>query len=246
MCVCSCVRTNFDSCSFNCCCNGPTSNWCFDTPGNNNPTVSPPDYGGGCGAGAVRCFGAGTLVKTPQGPKAIETLKVGDTVTSYDFESKKLIDSQVTRNFASEATEFMYIKFEGGVFPRVTPEHPFFSMSRNKWVNAQDLKQNEELLLNEHSDLKTSRVLFLDRYKDLPTTVYNLEVDSTHNYFANDILVHNKICRTQLYTCAAEIGCAIGFICGNYNGYQWIQQIDNSGAGCGTAPYPCYAIYTGC
>jgi intein/homing endonuclease len=119
-------------------------------------------------------------------------------VTSYDFETKKFIASRVTQNFASEATEFMYIKFEAGVFPRVTPEHPFFSITRKRWVKAKDLKPTEELLLNKNADLKNSRVLFLDTYKDIPTMVYNLEVDNTHNYFANNILVHNKLCRSQI------------------------------------------------
>ncbi|HLG90557.1 MAG TPA: polymorphic toxin-type HINT domain-containing protein, partial [Candidatus Saccharimonadales bacterium] len=68
-----------------------------------------------------------------------------------------------------------------------TLEHPFWD--GQKWVQAGDLAPGLSYVYG--SDGARQKVLMI--MKGQPSTVYNLEVSGTHNYYANELLVHNKI-----------------------------------------------------
>ena len=69
----------------------------------------------------VSCFPAGTPVDTPEGPKAIETLQVGDQVLSHDGSFSKV--ESVVENPNDQA--LVSISHFGHAEPiRCTPEHP--------------------------------------------------------------------------------------------------------------------------
>ena len=67
------------------------------------------------------CFVAGTKVHTPQGPRSIETLKVGDEVfTSNGVAPIKTVSSRMPR-------ELVEVRLSNGKQIKCTPEHPFFT-----------------------------------------------------------------------------------------------------------------------
>ena len=68
----------------------------------------------------------------------------------------------------------------------VTPEHKVFTKNRG-YVMAKDLVETDELVLT--SNEKTSTLII--EYLEEKIPVYDITVEGTHNFFANDILVHN-------------------------------------------------------
>lgn len=77
----------------------------------------------------------------------------------------------------------------------VTPNHPLWSLDRNGWVEAGDLRLQERLRTKDNEDVRlTKKVQRPGRHK-----VYNVEVHKDHTYFVSDlgILAHNT-CTVKL------------------------------------------------
>ncbi|MCH8150243.1 MAG: hypothetical protein IH987_20065, partial [Planctomycetes bacterium] len=95
----------------------------------------------------------------------------------------------VTATYHHEAANVIYVGVEGGEAIGVTDNHPFWSIDRQSFIEAGELRQGESLLGQDGS---TTRVVAITR-SDKPQPVYNLEVDGEHVYFVSQsgILVHN-------------------------------------------------------
>ena len=72
----------------------------------------------------------------------------------------------------------------------VTSNHPIWSESQNKWVDAGKLKIGEKVFTNNGSTTLIRKTVLEGIHE-----VYNLEVHDAHNYFVSDIgiLVHNAV-----------------------------------------------------
>jgi hypothetical protein len=62
------------------------------------------------------------------------------------------------------------------------------------WLYAVQLAPGLSLLTPDGTLVNVIQI----RLDHTPTTVYNLAVDGTHTYFADDVWVHNDSCRLQL------------------------------------------------
>lgn len=137
---------------------------------------------GGCHG----CFVKGTLVKTPQGDKPIETIKPGDQVWAYDKTTGKNVLSKVARNFAlvREATYTLHFGTEKII---TTADHPFYN--GQKWVKASKLQVGSTVQLINGQLTKVTAI----ELKKGDVQVYNFEVAGLHNYYVGKIglLVHN-------------------------------------------------------
>ncbi len=159
------------------------------------------DTGGG------GCFEAGTAVSTPDGTRAIETLQVGDEVRSYDLAHRRFTTGKVTHTMVHRARSTGLLRLANGATLAVTAEHPIYSLDRKRFVRADALRAGDRLLLDGRSiagrllagpvsrvtrrgagAVRVSEAIRFDRTAD----VYNLTVSTEHNYFANDVLAHNK------------------------------------------------------
>jgi intein/homing endonuclease len=69
---------------------------------------------------------------------------------------------------------------------KTTSVHPFYS--DGNWIEAGDLTIGDKIL---HVDGLEHTIETIE-LSDESVTVYNFEVDGTHNYFAEGYLVHNK------------------------------------------------------
>ena len=143
------------------------------TPMGMTPMGMTPSYG---------CFVAGTLVQLPNGIKYIEDIEVGDTVKSFDVGTSSTVSSKVTETFVHHDRYYMIIN---GII-KTTSVHPFYS--DGNWVEAGDLSIGDKILHVDGLEHTIERI----ELNDEPVTVYNFEVDGTHNYFAEGYLVHNK------------------------------------------------------
>lgn len=131
------------------------------------------------------CFVEGTKVTTQNGLVNIEDVKVGDYVLSYDEKTgcqsyNKVIDTYV--NSADKLCEIVV----GEEIIISTTTHPYFVSG--KWVEASKLKVGDNVLLSDNTLQKVKSVKIIDKEN---TTVYNLNVENNHTYYANGVLVHN-------------------------------------------------------
>ena len=155
------------------------------------------DAGGGGGDGAPEgggggggCFVAGTPIRMMDGSdRPIERVGVGDQVLSYDPETGKFDVGRVARVFVRAAPATLFRINERTV---ATPEHPFYANGR--WTPASELTSSDTLL-----GLSTGAptTIIVERLStpvvSMPgsASVYNLEIASSHTYFAGGLLVHN-------------------------------------------------------
>ncbi len=185
----------------------PNPTYIYDDPGNYEVTLlvendngsnqasqtvivsEPPSSNGGgmmnsmgMSMGMQGCFVAGTLVQLPNGIKYIEDIEIGDIVKSFDVRSSSTVSSKVTETFVHNDRYYMIIN---GII-KTTSVHPFYS--DGNWIEAGDLSIGDKIL---HVDGLEHTVKTIE-LNDEPVTVYNFEVDGTHNYFAEGYLVHNK------------------------------------------------------
>lgn len=166
------------------------------------------------------CFVEGTQVAAEGDDgaidsRSIETIAVGDCVWSRnEFTSEEGFKEvvQVFRNEASTLAHVTYTSSTGrdqrertdethdvssearGQTLTGTPEHPFWSATRNAWVNMGELRTGEVLTLANGSTATVTSC----RVEDLttPVTVYNFEVADWHTYHVGSadgwVWVHNR------------------------------------------------------
>ncbi len=77
-----------------------------------------------CGGG---CFLPGTKVATPGGELAIEALKIGDQVMSFDDKTGSVSADTVTQRYSVTSEGYFTIKTASGKEINVTAEHPIFT-----------------------------------------------------------------------------------------------------------------------
>jgi len=131
------------------------------------------------------CFGAGTPVHTPDGPRAIETLQLGDRVLAQDTTTGALDYRPVlgVRHNPPAATLRVAI---GGEAIEATGIHRFWVAGRG-WVMARDLKPGDPVrVVGSRAEVRG-----VESGEVRP--VFNLEVGSSHSYFVGrrGALVHD-------------------------------------------------------
>ncbi len=132
------------------------------------------------------CVARGTMITTPEGDAAVETLHNGQQVWSYDETSKSLVAATVIGIFPSQTDETLLLNDR----LRLTAEHPVLAQRKGKsgWVLAGQLRQGDVLLDRE---LQPVRIASLKTVGE-EVEVFDVAVDGPHNFFAAGVLVHNK------------------------------------------------------
>lgn len=151
------------------------------------PTGWPPfppdyDYDNATFPPGTACFVAGTSISIANGFKFIEDICVGDNVISYDEDLEIKEISTVTKTFKHISDRYLVIND----YLKVTPNHPIFL--DGIWVNAGDLVIGD-ILSGEYLSVEIESIVSVDE----ETETFNLEVEPNHTYYADGILVHNKM-----------------------------------------------------
>jgi len=135
--------------------------------------------------GNPACFLKGTMITmTDDRQLPIQDIQVGMEVMSYDDQTNSIAHNKVTKVFhhPSEETE-SYLVINGNI--RVTNEHLMYV---NKlWSRADNIKVGDYLYNNE---LNKVEVISVEKVNESVET-YNFEVENTHTYFVENIIVHN-------------------------------------------------------
>lgn len=133
----------------------------------------------------ANCFIAGTLVTMAGGEtKPIEEIIEGESVITFDLDTRKNTASAVTQvlHHGAEETEF-YLLVNG---VGVTSSHLMYASGN--WVAAGALRVGDTLTGIDGNPIEIISIVKID--ESVPT--YNLHVEHTsHNYYANGVLVHN-------------------------------------------------------
>ncbi len=169
---------------------------------------TPPGGGGGGtpggGGGGGGCFLPGTMISMADGTfKPIEEIEIGDLVLSYDFEKSQVVEDSVIDAFDYLSKDFVKMTLSDGTSVKSTQDHPYWAVGRG-WVSfdpeltyrnysISTLKvEVGDTLLSDKSELITIETVESSSVGDFLRT-YNFHASKNRNYFANGVLVHNKI-----------------------------------------------------
>ncbi len=132
------------------------------------------------------CFGAGTPVHTLDGPRAIESIRIGDQILSQDARTGKLAFTSVMAVYHNKPAATLRITL-GDVQIVVTGIHRFWKAGSG-WTMARDLKSGDILRVLGG----TARVAAVENHAVQP--VFNLEVAEGQSFFVSGLgaLVHDN------------------------------------------------------
>ncbi len=137
--------------------------------------------------GHAACFVAGTLVRTLDGHRPIETLTVGDRVLAQNPKTGELTFRTVNLIHHNPPAPTLHIKTATGetIIPSIY--HRFWKAGKG-WALARELVAGDELRTLGDA----SKITEISVGHTLP--VYNLDVVDDHTYFVgpNDALVHDN------------------------------------------------------
>jgi hypothetical protein len=166
-----------------------------DLPSGDRPRGGPDDpdcTGTSCNKPGKQCFGAGTLVVTPDGLVPIEVLALGDEVLTRSTPDEPLVERTITALHETPGKPILEIWIqEDGAEPElieVTPRHPFW-VADEGWVDSDQLAPGDELSTADGDAASVLSVASTAR----TATVYNLTIDEHHTYFVgtSETWVHN-------------------------------------------------------
>jgi hypothetical protein len=135
------------------------------------------------------CFLAGTLVHTQNGLVAIENLKIGDKVLSYNLKTKQTEFKSIINTHNNFTEKYVSIYTSNADAIQATGAHLFYVYDTHIWMPARELKQGMNLM-----DTHGQAVIILEiKTIDATQSTFNLEVADNNNYFVgtNGILTHN-------------------------------------------------------
>ena len=138
------------------------------------------------------CFAAGTPVLTPDGPRPIEAIAVGDAVLSWSAERGGPVVAKVVRTKQRPAHEILRLELADGTLLRLTRNHPLFVPGRDSWIPAGDLRAGDRvavLAVDRLIPVEVTSVIATATDEDVD--VYDLTIEPTHAYFAGGVWAHN-------------------------------------------------------
>ncbi|WP_246607519.1 DUF6531 domain-containing protein [Paractinoplanes toevensis] len=142
---------------------------------------------------AQNSFAAGTPVLLADGStKPIEKLEPGDTVLATEPSAALTEPAQVTATVVGTGDKSLVdVVLDGSGVVTATAGHKFYSLTRDEWVPAAELKPGETLRDDHGGKITVTRLA----ERSATTTVYNLTVSREHTYYvlagSDPVLVHN-------------------------------------------------------
>ncbi|MFA6022748.1 MAG: NosD domain-containing protein [Candidatus Pacearchaeota archaeon] len=149
------------------------------------------------------CFPAGTKILMSDGnEKNIEDVKVGEDILSYN-EKNKINDIGRVEEIETPVRNHMCsLVFSDNSKLELTKEHPVYTNEGWKAISSKEtLKENSamgfvsDLIVGDYvmfDDLKYKEIKSINCWNEVIQT-YNLKsIDKYHNFYANNVLVHNK------------------------------------------------------
>jgi hypothetical protein len=137
------------------------------------------------GATHSACFAPGTLVLTLDGPRAIESIQLGDRVLAQDTRTGQLVFQPVLAVHRNGPAPTLRIAIDGETIV-ATGIHRFWKAGKG-WVMARDLQPGDHLRVLGGTAVVRSIA------PDAAQPVYNLDVARDRDFFVgtNHLLAHD-------------------------------------------------------
>ena len=138
------------------------------------------------------CVAAGTLVLTPDGEVAVERLRVGDLVLSYDPDGARARPAPVVR--ITSSLGWCHTIAVGDRELSLTEDHPIYDPARDQFAPAREWLDGARNVLSTHSSGMHGQSLSQPGGGvGFPCYAYDLTVASGWRTFvAETVVVHNK------------------------------------------------------
>ncbi len=133
------------------------------------------------------CFPAGTMIRTPRGEVAIETLHAGDTVLAIVADGRTRATSVQRIYTARDA--ILFLETDRGEL-RTTFEHPLLTAD-GTFRPAGELMAGEHIVAWQEKQLQPATVLDV-HFTGAVEPVFNLQVGAPHTFVAGGFVAHNK------------------------------------------------------
>ena len=139
------------------------------------------------------CFVADTLVRTTDGARKIQDLRVGDSVLSFDERKGRVEAARVSKVIIGRRADLAVVASRHGAVT-CTQDHPFYT-ARGHWTKAGELSRSDSVMALGAASLGVipAKCAVTSRKADSPVRVYNIEVEKNHDFFVgpDSILCHN-------------------------------------------------------
>lgn len=160
-------------------------------------------------------FPAGTSVKTPRGYRAIEELRSGDQILSYDH--NKTCTDIVIKSWTKKTNKIAHIVLSNGEEVLCEPDQEFFILGKQfllfdkkQWIQADQLTPGTRLICLNNEPCVVDRVYFSEENRDL----FDVTVQQKNNFFVGDQEV-----------CAHNFAIAIPIIVGGTTAGSWLAEV---------------------
>lgn len=152
----------------------------------------------------VHCFdGNSRVLMGDETTKMIRQIKIGDIVMTYNFKTKTLMKTKVTRLVEAIHPHIEELVFEDGTRISVTNDHPFYTHEKG-WcavnpdkANGNYIHENEirklqvgDKVMQPHTK-KATKLLSIT-HKTTVSPTYTIELEAGNNFIVNGLLVKTE------------------------------------------------------
>lgn len=142
------------------------------------------------------CFASGTRIDCANGvPKPIELIAEGDLILAFDSQTRQLTSAIVIRAQCHGPARCLHITLDDGNALEVTANHPLAQSTNGAqaWTEAGKLGPGDCLFsINASATAIEEHQIITVSENTAPLIIYDIAVETHHNFFANGILAHNK------------------------------------------------------
>ena len=139
------------------------------------------------------CFVANTLVRTTDGARKIQAIRVGDSVLSFNERKGRVEAARVSKVILGRRADLAVVASRHGAVT-CTQDHPFYT-ARGYWTKAGALSSSDSVMALGTASLGVipAKCAVTSKKADSPVRVYNIEVEKNHDFFVgpDSILCHN-------------------------------------------------------
>jgi len=120
--------------------------------------------------------------------------KIQTPILVYSLDGKwKLSIRKLIKAFSSGRKQVFELKTQSGRTIKASANHPFRKI--DKWISLDKLKTNDKIVVPNklilNSEISWDKIVAIEPLGI--EEVYDATVEGTHNFIANDIIVHNSI-----------------------------------------------------
>lgn len=147
------------------------------------------------------CFIKGTRIELEEGDLPIEEIVVGDLVKTFNHNTGEIELKEVKSILQKDAQYVVHYTLDNGTDIYATHDHPLYVEGKGYASYKPELTLSDSNLtvaqieVGDVVKLLEGTAIITDLYELYdPETVYNLsDVEDNHNFFANQVLVHNRV-----------------------------------------------------